>query len=361
MSSRVVDTKTKCGSPAFALFARVALFAAFIAATQGLLYGQTPTPQEQGPTTTTTTGTPQVQDANQVGTINGSYQLGPSDVIRIRVLKQDLLSQDGLRIGNDGNISLSMIDEPVHAACLTEAELSKVITELYRKYMVNPQVQVSTRQFNSNTIAVIGAVNAPGRFQLQRPYRLVELLSLVNGPSQNVGRTAEILRYGNQPSCDGKRLVFPSEPRQEIISIVLAEAFRGGESANPVIMPGDIVRISSADVTNAYIQGNVKNPMAVPLKEPVSLVQAVAMAGGTISGAQLDKVRIRRPIPGSVNRTDLMVNLKEINQGKQDDVLLEPNDIVEIPGPTGVKKIFSDLYKTVVPTLTSLPMRVVYF
>ena len=72
------------------------------------------------------------------------------------------------------------------------------------------------------------------------------------------------------------------------------------------------------------------------------------------------KAWITRCLAGSINRDEMMVNLKEINQGKRDDILLRANDIIEVPGPTGVTKIFQDLYKTIVPTITNLPMRVIY-
>ncbi len=55
----------------------------------------------------------------------------------------------------------------------------------------------------------------------------------------------------------------------------------------------------------------------------------------------------------------MIANVKEINQRKRDDILLQPNDIVDVPGPTGAKKFFGDLLKTIVPTITQLPVRVI--
>jgi polysaccharide export outer membrane protein len=293
--------------------------------------------------------------------INLNYKIGPGDVIDVIVSKNETLSRSGLRVTNQGTIQLPMLDTDLPAACMTERQLADTIKERYRKYLVDPYVNVAVREFNASPVAVIGAVNAPGRFQLQRQYRLVELLALVNGPSASAGTSAEILRYGNLPYCDGSKLIVPVEPREELLSIVLDDAFKGGDAANPIVMAGDIVRVSTADQTNAYIQGLVKSSMTIPLnKEPVTLTQAIAMAGGVTEGAQLDKVLIRRPIPGSVNRSDVLVNVKEIRQGKRDDVLLQPNDIVEVPGATGAKKIFSDIFKKIIPSLTNLPMRVIY-
>ena len=135
---------------------------------------------------------------------SSNYLLGPGDVLKVLVLKQDILTQDGVRISNDGTIRLPMLDEPIRASCLTEGELSTQIEERYRKYILNPQVYVSIREYNSSGVAVIGAVNSPGRFQLQRPVRLLEILTFVNGPSVNAGKELQILRSSGFAGCLGR-------------------------------------------------------------------------------------------------------------------------------------------------------------
>lgn len=299
------------------------------------------------------------QPPAQTTVANDNYKIGPGDVIDVLVSKNETLSRTGLRVSNLGTIQLAMMDSDLQAACLTERQLADAIKEKYRKYLVDPYVNVSVREFYSNPVAVIGAVNSPGRFQLQRTVRLAELLTLVNGTTSNAGRTAEIIRSSRRPYCEDTQLITPTDGGEDLISVTLADAFKGGDLANPVIVAGDIVRIAAADQFNAYIQGNVKSSLTISLKEPVTLTQAIAMAGGPAAGAEMEKVRIRRQIPGSVNRNAMIANVKAINQGKIDDILLEPNDIIEVPGPTGAKKIFQDIVRTVVPTVTQLPIRVI--
>ena len=291
--------------------------------------------------------------------VQENYKIGPGDVIDVIVSKNDILSRSGVRVSNLGTVQLAMMDADMPAACLTERQLADAVKEKYLKLMVDPYVNVAVREFNSNPVAVLGAVNSPGRFQLQRSIRLVELLTFVNGTSANAGRTAEILRNSRRPRCEGTKFVVPDDGEDELVSVDLSDAFKGGEEANPVIIPGDIIRVSDAAQITAYILGNVRSSMAINLKEPVTLTQAIAMAGGTTSGAQLDKVKIRRLVPGTINRDEMIANVKEINLRKRDDILLLPNDIVDVPGPTGAKKFFGDLLKTIVPTITQLPVRVI--
>lgn len=290
-----------------------------------------------------------------------AYQLGPGDVIRITVLKQDLLTQDGLRIGNDGRVRLLMLDEPIQAACLTESELASVITEKYRKYILNPQVYISVREFNSNTVAVIGAVNSPGRFQLQRPVRLLELLTFVNGPAATASNELQLLRTSGL-ACEKNGNTYtavqwsPDKGEPEIISINIKDLLDGAADANPLLRGGDIVRVAQAEQKQAFVVGSVKSATTVNLKDPVTLSTAFAMAGGAAPGAQLDKVKISRQIPGSLSKKDIFVNFKEIRAGTREDILLEPNDIVDVPGPSGTRKFLTDIFRSVVPVFTRVPV-----
>lgn len=291
--------------------------------------------------------------------VNENYQIGPGDIIDVIVSKNETLSRSGLRVGNRGTIQLAMLDQDLPAACLTERELADVIKDRYRKYLVDPYVNVAVREFNSNPVSVIGAVNSPGRFRLQRQIRLVELLTFVNGPSPTAGETIEIMRDLNRPYCEGPKLVIPEAGGEELLSVDLGNALKGGEVANPLIFAGDIVRVAPADQINAYIQGNVKTSLAISLNEPVTLLQAIAMAGGPLPDADLAKVKIRRQIQGSINRDEMIVNVKDINQQKRDDVLLLANDIIEVPGPSGGKKIFRDIIRGIIPSMTRLPIGVI--
>ena len=295
--------------------------------------------------------------AQESASQNSNYRIGPGDVIDVNVSQSSQLTRTGVRVNNQGMIQLPMLDHDIQAGCRTERELAEEIKEKYKKFVINPYVIVAVQQFNSNPVAVIGAVNTPGRFQLQRPIRLVELLTFVNGPAERAGTSIEILRNRSMPFCDGPQLILTGAVGDELITLNLSDAFKGTEGANPYVRAGDIIRIADAEIKTAYVVGNVRNSAAISLKEPVTLTQAIAMAGGLAPEARSEKIVIRRQISGSVNRTEIAANLKEINLRKASDILLQSNDIVEVPGPK--PNIFKDILKTVVPTIGTLPMRVI--
>lgn len=305
----------------------------------------------------------QKQTEPELPKMNGNYRIGVGDVLRVMVVKQNLLSVDGVRVGNDGTIRLPMLDAEITAACLTEAELSAAITNKYKKYILNPQVYVAVREFNANPVAFVGAVVAPGRFQLQRPTRLLELLTFVNGPASNAGKNVQIIRNPKQFQC-GQNETKTTEmnageinaAEQEIISLPLAEVLKGGENFNPLLQSGDIIRIAEAELEQAFVIGNVKSAATINLREPVTLSKAIAMAGGIAPGANIEKVKISRQQPNTLAKTEIIVNLKDINKRSQDDILLQPNDIVDVPGASGTRKFLRDIFRTVIPVVTRVPV-----
>lgn len=284
-----------------------------------------------------------------------NYRLGVGDVLRVIVARQSALSLDGVRIGNDGTIRLPMLDEDIPAVCQTEVELAGTIAEKYKKYLINPQVYVAVQEFNSNPVALIGAVNTPGRFDIRRPTRLLELLTFVNGPAPNAGKTIQIIRQssaaGNYCRQNQREEVIPADEREEVLSLNLAETLKGSESANPFLRAGDIISINAADEPDeAFIIGNVRSATTIKLNEPVTLSKALAMAGGTTKDAKIKKIKISRQNPETLAKTEIIADLEEINQDRQKDILLQANDIVDVPGPK--PSVLGNIFKRIIPIVT---------
>lgn len=286
-------------------------------------------------------------DVNPVK-VPANYRIGVGDVLTVRVAKQDLLSIDGARVKNDGTIDLPMLKAPVRAACMTEVELAEEIAQHYTKYLLNPQVYVAVKEFRSNPVAFIGAVNEPGTFDVQRPTRLLELLTFVKGPSPRAGKSIQIIRSNETFLCGQDEASGNPGPSQEILSIPLERTLVGDSSANPFVQAGDIITIAEAEAPDeAYIIGNVKNPRTITLNEPVTVSKAVAMAGGASNGAKTKKIEITRQDPETLAIAKTIVNLEAIEKGEQADIVLQANDIVDIPGPK--PSTFEKIFRAVLP------------
>lgn len=293
-------------------------------------------------------------------TENENYRIGPGDVIDILISKnsknETTLSRTGVQVSNQGNIQLVMLGD-IQAACLTEKELAEQIRDKYKRYLVTPYVIVAVKEFNSTPVMVVGAINSPKEYQLRRPMRLLEILTSANGPSKNAGPTVQIIRNLDAHNCRQKNST-DAETSEQLVTYNLAEIFKGDNQYNPFVQTGDVVRVLEAEEAKqvqAYLIGNVMSAKTIDLKEPVTLTQAIAMAGGTSPGAQTEKIKISRQIPGSLSKTQVIINLKEINKRNEGDILLQPNDIIEVPGPNATKKLLRGLLEGIIPSMTRLP------
>ncbi len=278
--------------------------------------GQQPTVNMPAPSavpatpTATAPAMPTVTSSSATSSQAGNqYRIGPGDVLDVRVFNRPQLSHESLRVENHGVIRMPFIGE-IQAACQTEGELSKEITTRLLKYQRNPQVDVSVKQYNSQPVSIMGAVNAPARFQLQRRVRLLEILSLANGPSTNAGRSIQVL-HAESPTSMCEPTPAPSTSEDDAVAGFSAyninDTLRGDAQANPYVRPGDIVTVLVAE--QVYIIGNVNRPGAIQLKEPVTISRAIVMAGGTAPNTDTGKVRIHRQAPGSSVWTQFIVDL----------------------------------------------------
>ncbi|HBB86891.1 MAG TPA: hypothetical protein DC047_04690 [Blastocatellia bacterium] len=283
------------------------------------------------------------------------YRIGPGDVLDIRIFNRPNLSRDAVRVEGNGMIRMPLIDTEIQAACKTEGELAAEISRGYIKFYKNPQVDVFIKEYHSKQVAIIGEVNEQSRFELQRRIRLLDLLTYAKGPTSKAGQTINIVHGPPNMACQQA----PSEPEdisKALSSYKLSETLMGYPQANPYLEPGDTVTLPLAD--QIYVVGNVFNPLTIPLKEPITLSRAVAMAGGVKQDSKKDKVRIVRQQPGSATRTELLVDLQAIEKKHADDVALLPNDIIDVP-LSGSKSFLRSLLSTVAPSISSLPVRVI--
>jgi polysaccharide export outer membrane protein len=301
-----------------------------------------------------TTSSAMVSSAGAAGNHDDRYRIGPGDVLDIRILNRPTISRDAVRVEGSGMIRMPLIDDEIQAACKTEGELAKEIAERYKKFYRNPQVDVFVKEYHSKQVAVIGAVNDQARFELQRRVRLLELLTYAKGPSPKAGQTINIVR--SVPTLPCEKANAENDDLSAFSSFKLSETLSGKPEANPYLLPGDIVTIPEAD--QIYVVGNVFTPITIPLKEPITLSRAIAMAGGLRQDSKKDKVRIVRQSPGSSVRKELIVDLSAIEKRSAEDVALMPNDIVDVPTSAG-KSFLRSLIGGVVPSVTQLPVRIV--
>jgi protein involved in polysaccharide export with SLBB domain len=292
------------------------------------------------------------------------YRIGPGDQISIDVFGKATLSRVE-RVDTRGMIRMPLIDEDIRAACRTENELADDIGQAYRvrQLLKNPSVSVSVKDFKSQPVAVIGAVNSPGQFILQRSVRLLELVVFhAGGPSVKAGRKVQVLSTAPAISCEANPNpvsvnTTPIQVEGSVVTYDLKDMLQGSEAMNPYVHQGDIINIPAAE--EVLLVGRVLKPAAISIGEPMTLARAIATVGGILPDSRKDKIRITRQIPGSAATTEIFIDLKATDKSRGESFLLQGGDIVEVSGKSGFQAALNSFTKSLLPMATGLPLRVI--
>ena len=157
-----------------------------------------------------------------------TYKVNPGDIIEINVWKEEGLLQEVL-VRPDGGISFPLVGElNVLGASLLEIE--KTLAGRLGKYISNPVVTVSAKQLLGNKIYVIGKVNKPGEYIVNRNVDVMQVLSMAGGmtPFAAVNNIIILRRNG--------------EGRQQSIEFKYGDVEDGDELDQNILMQtGDVV------------------------------------------------------------------------------------------------------------------------
>jgi len=276
------------------------------------------------------------------------YRIGFQDVIDIQVFRHTDLSQR-IAVSPTGTISLFRLDHPIVAVCKTERELADDIANAYKEsYLRDPEVHVVVAEQRSQPVAVIGAVEKPGSFFLNRRYHLLEMIALAGGPNKEAGTRLLIARTGSSSNCHDAASSNSAGDQVLVSDLKIRDVQEG--KVTFWVQPGDIVSVLDADVV--YVYGNVRHEGAVRVREPITLTQAIASAEGLKPTARKDKVRILRQKTDGRDREELVFDLNQIDKGKIKDPFLEAGDIVAV-SEDGTRKVLlgiTDALKSSVPS-----------
>lgn len=249
----------------------------------------------------------------------GDYEVGAGDVIEVAVYGNDDLSRIPT-VQTNGSISLPLLGE-VQVAGLTIAEVQRKITNLLAKdYLVNPQVEVKVRDYNSQYVSVVGEVNSPGRKPLRGKTRLIDLLSEGGGFKPTASGEVMITRTDGEFEGGGKSITVritrsASPSMQDLVNLELQ------------LKTGDI--ITAFPKSFVTVDGEVNRPGRYAIESDLTVTGAISLAGGlTRFGSNGVKLRRTDPVDGKVKIIE--VDLKDVRNGKKPDVPLLPNDVISV-------------------------------
>ena len=113
---------------------------------------------------------------------NLDYLVQPGDILVVSVWKEKDL-QNEVIVRPDGGFSFPLIGE-VQAQDRSIIQLRKEITERISKYIPDADVMVAAKQLQGNKVYVIGKVNRPGEFPMNRTLDVMQALAIAGGATQ---------------------------------------------------------------------------------------------------------------------------------------------------------------------------------
>jgi polysaccharide export outer membrane protein len=232
-------------------------------------------------------------DANQLGE-RPVYIINSGDQLLITVLGHEKELTALVSVRPDGMITYPMIGD-IKAAGLTISQLSSDINEKISElnYYEDPQVTIQLKQTSREIIYVFGNVREPGQKMFPEPASVVEVIAAAGGYEETADLAKAKLikdRGSSVPeviSVDLEKLI-----QSDIIDQGMVDEKFFSEEYR--LKSGDVLIIPSAvKEERINIIGHVRQPGQYPVKSPISVMEALAIAGGALEDtADVKRVRV---------------------------------------------------------------------
>jgi polysaccharide export outer membrane protein len=283
----------------------------------------------------------------------GPYLLGPEDILEVTVWGYPDMTRV-VTVRPDGQVAVPLAGT-VPAAGRSVERLTQDVTRAYAKYIINPQVTVIVKEFRKIRISVLGQVTKPGAYTLPPGARVLDAISASSGVTDNAALTqVQLVRVsGDTQPLSLEGLLVQQDMHQ-----------------NFVLEPGDTLIVPEDTKNKFYVLGDVNRPGIYPLKGDVTVLQALAIAGGpVIHGASTSTTAhiVRRvgpqqgPLTASVRAQDVQpiangsgtlitMDLHKMYQGDlRQNQTLRPGDVMVVPAPgvaalPGILSIISTIF-----------------
>jgi protein involved in polysaccharide export with SLBB domain len=160
-----------------------------------------------------------------------STVVGPGDLFEVSVLGEKDLPKE-FRIQPDGTVDFPYVDR-LTVAGLEPQQIEELIKKELegKKILINPQVTLVVKQYNSKKVSVIGAVQKPGSLPWSEGIKLVDAISLSGGLT---------------PLADGDRVIITRlvGPNKTVTATVSLDDITDGKLGDIPLQAGDTIKVT---------------------------------------------------------------------------------------------------------------------
>ena len=271
--------------------------------------------------------------AAKASTVSASYRIGVDDVIDISVFDAPEMNRK-IRVRPDGFISLPLIGN-IKLQGLTEDEAQKEITKSMNKFMHNPQVQLYISEYAAHKVWVVGEIYKPGAYPLTRDnYSLIELLSEAGGRKEKSSSMIILIPESSGIKSEENNQIALNTAQEKFGIEIPYESLIGSATNSPVQVPlkaGDTIVIPEAG--KVQLDGEVASPGSFELPSKMTLMGAIATAGGLNYSADIEAIEVIREV-GNGQKALITVDLEKVALKGGSDITLRNGDLIRVPSDT---------------------------
>jgi protein involved in polysaccharide export with SLBB domain len=160
-----------------------------------------------------------------------STVVGPGDLFEVSVLGEKDLPKE-YRVQPDGSVDFPYVDR-LAVAGLEPQQIEELIKKQLedKKILIDPQVTLVVKQYNSKKVSVIGAVQKPGSLPWSEGMKLVDAISLSGGLTS---------------LADGDRVVITRlvPPNKTFTATVSLDDITDGKLGDIPLQAGDTIKVT---------------------------------------------------------------------------------------------------------------------
>ncbi len=256
-------------------------------------------------------------------TIRGSSTQPPAvavpiasgDLLSISVYDSPELTQK-VRVEADGAVQLSLIGATKVAGLTAQQAAELIGRELQdHNFLLHPQVNVLIEEYSSQGVSVTGEVQHPGVYSVLGSRTLLDVISMAGGLT-NIADTNVTIRRR-------------SGTEENVSAALKSDDAKTALANNVQVFPGDLVVVPRAGIV--YVLGDVNRPGGFTMQNngKITLLQALAQAGGTNRSASMNGATLLCKTPnGYVSK---QVRIGDLVHGRGEDIEMHPNDVLYVP------------------------------
>jgi polysaccharide export outer membrane protein len=244
---------------------------------------------------------------------NPVYTIGSGDVLRLDVHARTEVSGKFV-VGPDGKITVPLVGDMLIIDKTREEALAAIRTELL-KYFTAPHATLAIDEYPSNKVTVLGRVEKAGAMRFAYAPTLIDVLA-------NAGAMPLLDKQATLSRCAIIR------GRNKLIWVDLKALLNGDVNYNIRMKKGDIVYIPDSSDTSVYVMGAVGRPGSYRMTPRMTVLDAIAQAGGLSENAKNDRIGLYR---AGTKQAEYVSWSDLITADRSKNYAMEDGDVLFIP------------------------------